>query len=366
MQQNAYLTFSLNGYLYGINSSYVEEVLPLPELILLPEMDGSIVGIFDLRGEILPVLDLSNELGYPKTDYRLSDSLIIARYSELRLGIIIHGFSNIRTISSQEIVKSDTAPMESDPDASPTHLANIIAGMIIDEDKIWILHDLENWISTSQVIGILDAFTQQKKGTKNGNLLLEKSSLEEENKIIFCPTATEAERAIFRNRAESLKTLLQTQEQTELQPIVVFSLGDCFWGIDSDHVREFVDVKKIIPIPCCPIHIIGNTNLRGEVLTIVDIRKSLDIPVLEISVPCKVIVVEIKDAVVGIRVDRIVDATFLLNVQEMILATNVLSDLRNAYLRGTVPYQGNSQQPINVLDLSKLLLKSGLVVDERV
>jgi chemotaxis signal transduction protein len=98
----------------------------------------------------------------------------------------------------------------------------------------------------------------------------------------------------------------------------------------------------------------------------VDIRKSLDIPVLEISVPCKVIVVEIKDAVVGIRVDRIVDATFLLNVQEMILATNVLSDLRNAYLRGTVPYQGNSQQPINVLDLSKLLLKSGLVVDERV
>lgn len=367
MQQNSsYLTFSLNSRLYGINSDYLEEVLPLPELILLPEVDCGIVGIFDLRGETLPVLDLNNKLGYPTTDYRLSDGLIVVRCSQLQIGIIINGFSDIRTISSQEIVKSSNTQVNGDSESLITDQSEIIAGMAIGEDEIWILNDLEYWILAPRIATILDSLIQQKEDAKNSDLSLNGSILAREKQIIFCPTATNEERAIFRNRTESLKASSQAQELTELQPIVVFALGDRLWGVDSGNVREFVDIKKITPVPCCPIHIIGNTNLRGEILTVVDMRKSLNIPILEISAPCKVIVVEFEDLVVGIMVDNIRDAMFLMNSQDMVSATTALPEVEGDYLQGAIPYEENDQQLIGILNLPKLLLKGGLVIDELV
>jgi purine-binding chemotaxis protein CheW len=368
MQQNYYFIFKLNSDIYGIDSSYVEEVLSLPELILLPELDCDIVGIFDLRGKMLPVLDLSKSLGYPKTDYHLSDSVIVIRSPQFRIGIIINGFSDMRSISLSEIVKSATHEVESFPEPLPDSSAEIIAGMVISENKIWILNDLENWIKTAQILAALDSFNQQNYHSNNGSQTLDGSTLGEEKTITFCPTATDEERAVFRNRAKSLKVSFQVQEQRELQAIVVFALGEYLWGIDSGSVREFVDIKTIIPVPCCPIHIIGNTNLRGEVLTLVDIRKLLNLPILEISTPCKVMIVQFGDegAVVGIMVDRIHDAMFLLNLQDVVSAATTLPKIERAYLRGVVPYGDNNQQFVGILDLPKLLLKGGLVVDELV
>jgi purine-binding chemotaxis protein CheW len=367
MQQNSsYLIFSLNNKLYGIKSNYFEEVLPLPELILLPEVDCGIVGSFDLRGETLPVLDLNNKLGYPQLGYRLSDSLIVVRCSQLRIGIIIHGFPDIRTISLQEIVKSSNNQLNDDLKPLIVDQSEIIIGAALGEDKVWILNDLENWIMASQIRTILDGLICQKEEIRNSNLLLNQSILGEEKQNIFCLTATNEEKAIFRNRAESLKASSQPQEPIESQPLVVFTLGTRLWGIDSGNVREFIDIKKLTPVPCCPIHIIGNTNLRGEILTLVDIRKPLNLPITEIPIPCKAIVVELEDMVVGIMVDSIRDAMFLMNSQDIVSATTALPDVEKNYLQGAIAYEENNQQLIGILDLSKLLVKGGLVIDELV
>ncbi|MBE9140887.1 purine-binding chemotaxis protein CheW [Nodosilinea sp. LEGE 07088] len=366
MQQNSsYLTFSLGNYLYGINSDYFEEVIPLPELILLPEVDDGIVGIFDLRGEILPVLDLNYKLGYPKTDYRLSDSLIIIKCFQIKIGIIINGFSDIREISSHEIVNSDPTQMNSDLEDLTTDRSAIIAGVVTREDEVWVLSGLENWLSEAQITAFLGSLTQQEEG-ENIDLPLDELIKTEENEIIFCPTSTDEERAIFRSRAESLKASAQIQELTDLQSFVVFYLGDHLWGIDSGIVREFVDIKKIIPVPCCPKHIIGNANLRGEILTIVDLRVFLNIPVLEILSSCKVIVVEFEEMVMGVRVDSIRDATFLINPKSILSTATALPNLENDYLQGAVPYEEDDQQLVGILNLPSLLFKGGFVVDELV
>jgi purine-binding chemotaxis protein CheW len=367
MQQNSsYLIFSLNNQLYGIKSNYFEEVLPLPELILLPEVDCGIVGSFNLRGETLPVLDLNHKLGYRQPDYCLSDSVIVVRCSQLRIGIIINGFSDVRTIGSQEIVKSSNTQLNGDLGPLIADQLEIIVGMALGEDKIWILNDLENWIVVSQITTILDALIRPKGNIENSNFSLNRSILRKEKQRIFCPTATNEERAIFRNRAESLKASSQPQEPIESQPLVVFTLGNRLWGMDSGNVREFVDIKKLTPVPCCPIHIIGNTTLRGEILTLVDIRKSLSIPITEIAIPCKAIVVKLEDMVVGIMVDSIRDAMFLMNSQDMVSATITLPDVEKNYLQGAIAYEENNQQLIGILDLPKLLLKGGLVIDELV
>jgi len=249
-QSSSYLTFSLNSRLYGLNSDYFEEVISLPELLLLPEISCGVVGTFDLRGETVPVLDLNSKLGYPTTDYRLSDSLLIVKCSQFKLGIIINGFSSIRTINLHEIVEASNMQDDGALGSLTTNQSEVIAGTTIGEDKIWILNNLEDWFAVPQIASIDSLVSQE--NVQNNNLPLNASGLASEKKNIFCPAATNEERAIFRSRAESLKASLKTQELIELQPIVVFALGGRLWGVDSLQVREFVDIKKITPVPCCP------------------------------------------------------------------------------------------------------------------
>ncbi|MGF1567247.1 MAG: chemotaxis protein CheW [Nodosilinea sp.] len=360
------LTFILNSRLHGLNSDYFEEVVPLPELTLLPEEKDGIVGVFDLRGELLPVLDLSHKLGYPMADYRLSDSLIVVKCFQFRIGIIINRFSDIRAISSHEIVSSINTQVDHDLESLTADQSEIIVGVVVREDEVLILSDLENWISVPQITAALDFVIRQKENSQNSDLVSDELSSMEEKQIVFCPAATDEEKTIFRNRAESLKVSLQIQELTDLQPVVVFYLGDHLWGINSGDVREFVDIKKIIPVPCCPTHIIGNANLRGEILTIIDLRAFLNVPVLETSSPCKVIVVEVKETVVGVMVDSIRDAAFLLDLKGMVSATSALPEVESDYLQGAIPYGSDDQQLIALLNLPNLLCKSGLVVDELV
>jgi purine-binding chemotaxis protein CheW len=72
-------------------------------------------------------------------------------------------------------------------------------------------------------------------------------------------------------------------------------------------VREFTDLQRIIPVPCCPDYIVGDLNLRGDILTVVDIRQALQMPVVEAAPTAKVMVVPLGDSLVGVLVDQVFD-----------------------------------------------------------
>jgi len=74
MESYPYLTFTLDQSLYGINTFLVEEIFFLPELTSIPESPFDIVGVVNLRGEILPIMDLNLRFGYACNDYHLTDS----------------------------------------------------------------------------------------------------------------------------------------------------------------------------------------------------------------------------------------------------------------------------------------------------
>ncbi|NJP10914.1 MAG: chemotaxis protein CheW [Leptolyngbyaceae cyanobacterium RU_5_1] len=358
MQQKDYLIFGLNDQLYGIEQAEVEEIFLLPELMLFSEVLHGIVGILDFRGEPLPVMDLNLSLGYPETGYRLTDCIAVVRCLQQRVGMIVHKIHDVRTVDLQAIASSY------DPDFLSSDLETMVAGRVNIPEETLILHAPESWIEIQLIRSVLESlihpgsasFTSSGAEPTRALGLLDKTNT-------FCPTATEEVSAIFRQRANTLKGSDQPQKATDFKSVVVFTLGNRLWGIDSNYVREFIEITELTPIPSCPAHIIGNLNLRGEILTLVDIRKSLDLPMSGLSNSDKAIVVEAEEVVVGVIAERVHDAMFMLNSQDILPAKNAASLSETSYLQGSAAYD---RAMMGILDLPKILLHSEFIVDETV
>jgi chemotaxis signal transduction protein len=83
------LTFALYPERYGLPVDRVDEVVPLPELTPLPDSDPCVAGLFNLRGEIVTVIDLRARLGLPVRPRNLKNAVIIGVRQKRRYGLAV-------------------------------------------------------------------------------------------------------------------------------------------------------------------------------------------------------------------------------------------------------------------------------------
>lgn len=93
---------------------------------------------------------------------------------------------------------------------------------------------------------------------------------------------------------------------------VSFYLGDQCYGIDILQVQEVLSKADIEPVPRAPGDVLGVINLRGSIVTVVDLRTRLGLPPMT-DAPGVVIITDIAGQTVGLRVDRIAE---VLNIPE--------------------------------------------------
>jgi purine-binding chemotaxis protein CheW len=364
MKENLYLTFSLNNYLYGINTVYIEEIFTLPELTTIPEVPHGIIGFVNVRGEILPVIDLNMKLGYLSPDYRLTDSIVVLRWKELQLGMIVNQIHEIREISLEEI----TTELNHEGELVVVEQSNIITGVAKFPNDIVILSNPTNWLNYGEIQQlsscqnylkqeIFDNYNVDELQANDPELLLLQKS-------IFCPNATLDERKILKQRTNNLKLSTKTQDLKNFKTLAVITLNDHLFGIDLEMVREFVDIRQVTPIPCCPAHIIGNMNVRGEILTLVDLRGLLlNLPPQGVVVGSKAMVIEVEGIVAGVIVEEIYDVMFSLNLQKVTAISTAMHSINEQYCQGAAPYH---EKIMSILDMPKIFLQGGLIVDEAI
>lgn len=100
--------------------------------------------------------------------------------------------------------------------------------------------------------------------------------------------------------------LSSTEEDTsELQRFLEFSLGAEDYAIPLLSVREVISVPETTPIPKAPSHFLGIMNLRGQVISVVDMRTKLKIKGRENNAEESVIIVDLDGMNLGIVVDSI-------------------------------------------------------------
>ena len=90
--------------IYGVNVAKVKEIIKMPNLTELPGTPDYIEGIFDLRGVVIPVINLARWMGIdPPSERILKPRVIISEFSNIYIGFIVHEAKRIRRINWKDI-----------------------------------------------------------------------------------------------------------------------------------------------------------------------------------------------------------------------------------------------------------------------
>lgn len=339
---NQFLTFTLHYELCAVDATAVREMHYLPELTHIEESPRFIAGVYNLRGRIVPVIDLHILFGCSLEKYSLRDRVIVLESKGLMTGIIVNDVHDVIAILPEDI-----EPVRM-PHYKP-HAPHFISG----EAKVG-----------EDIAMILDHHKILDFGTENLDLIETEEHEDEEHfkakweSKIQNPNSEVL--AVFHERAINLMQPIVSEDRIGLMPVAVIGLDKEYFGVELETVREFADMHDVVPIPCCPAHIIGNMNLRGDILTLVDISGVLNLPVGNISASGKVIVTRIGELFAGLPVDEVFDVRYV-NPSEISEAPSAIQAESEGYIKGTSPYGGRM---MTILNLQKILTREGLVVNE--
>lgn len=103
-QKDKYLTFTLGEELYGIDIRAVIEIIGIMPITKVPEVPAYVQGIINLRGKIIPVVDMRLRFGQEYRPYSDRTCVIIISVNDVLIGLIIDGVSEVLTIPENSIV----------------------------------------------------------------------------------------------------------------------------------------------------------------------------------------------------------------------------------------------------------------------
>lgn len=95
--------FKLGREDYGISILQVQEIKRILDITRVPNSPDFIKGVINLRGSVLPVIDLKKRLQLPPADYTEDTRIIIVKVEEIVVGLIVDAVSEVTTLSSENI-----------------------------------------------------------------------------------------------------------------------------------------------------------------------------------------------------------------------------------------------------------------------
>ena len=98
-----YLTFMLADEYYGIEILKVIEIVGMMEITTVPRMPTFVKGVANLRGKVIPVVDLRLKFGMPEGEPTATSCIIVVLVGEAEMGIIVDNVLEVQEISADEI-----------------------------------------------------------------------------------------------------------------------------------------------------------------------------------------------------------------------------------------------------------------------
>lgn len=141
---------------------------------------------------------------------------------------------------------------------------------------------------------------------------------------------------------------MQKQANGELQ-IVNFTVDDVNYGVPVDQVREVRDMQAVTRVPGAPEYVEGVTNLRGQIITVIDLRKRLGLADGNNSSE-KIMIIDLEKSAVGVVVDTVTEVTTIkeTDIQRNLEVTAQLGD----FILGV----GKQSDRLSlILDISKIV-----------
>lgn len=103
-QHGKYLTFPLGNEVFGVEIKYVTEIIGIQAITYVPEVPSYVKGIINLRGKIIPVIDIRLKFRKPAVQYDDRTCIIVIDIKDTSIGFIVDCVSEVIDISDDNIV----------------------------------------------------------------------------------------------------------------------------------------------------------------------------------------------------------------------------------------------------------------------
>lgn len=146
-QIRQYLTFKLDGESFALETSRVKEVLEYTTITKIPRMPDFLCGVINLRGNVVPVMDMRLKLGMPLAERTVDTCIVIVEVEldreMITIGCLVDSVQEVLEMSDQEIELPPKMGMKLDTD--------FIHGMGKQEDRFIIILNIDRILSSEEV-----------------------------------------------------------------------------------------------------------------------------------------------------------------------------------------------------------------------
>ncbi len=170
---------------------------------------------------------------------------------------------------------------------------------------------------------------------------------------------TDAQKILL-ERARHLARKANTEEiDIATIEVVEFRLAQERYAVETRHVVEVHPLKELTLVPCTPPFVVGIVNVRGHIVTVLDLKSFLNLPTQGLTDLHSVILVRLDDFEVGLLAD-VIAGVRLIPIDKLQPSLPTLSAATNDCLRGVTP------DAVTILDLERMLADPRLIVHEEV
>jgi len=299
---------------YAYKIEYISEIIPAIEIFTIESLQNNILGLINLRGESIPVFDISSFLGKTASQVDEHKKFLILIINGMKFAIIIDSVGDIIQLQEDAITL-----------LAYNQAINFLSTTVLNNETIIVI-DVENfWEYTKNLPSFDD--------NKSLPALLE-------------PSEKIKKRTALINAASSYNLVDDTFLN---EKYLVFQLGQEVYAFNITYVKEIkkMPFSMISQIPCVPDFIVGIMNFRGDYISVLDIKTFLNIEKKELSEKLDIVILKIHELKIAILVDSIVDITNL-----PISNLNAENNSPDTYIIGELLYKDDKM--INMLNVEKL------------
>ncbi|MDK2968127.1 chemotaxis protein CheW [Lacrimispora sp.] len=134
-----YLTFRTDNLIFGVSTNYIIEIITNHVITAMPMMPNYVKGIINLRGQIVPIIDIRLRLGKPAIEYTSTTCVIVLNVDSVYIGIIVDAVEQVLDIDYSRISSVPASNRE-----------ELVSGMIsMPDNKVVLLLDCVTLVNNS-------------------------------------------------------------------------------------------------------------------------------------------------------------------------------------------------------------------------
>ncbi len=265
-----FVTFVVGEEVFAVDMAPVQEIIRMPEVVRVPLAPGTLEGLSNLRGKLLPIISLRRIFGFDDEPHGDATRALVVDFGE-PLGFIVDRVASVVGVAPAQI--EDASAMQGTVD---TELLSGIIKEVGGHAMVMVLN-FEKLIRNefSEIAALSRGASASRQA---GNIAAETAGKNEED---------------------------SEQETDELQ-LVSFEVADQEYAVAIREVQEIVQIPdNIIRVPRSESHVLGLITLRSRLLPLVSLRSLFGLPARAVDEKSRFVVLTLGSATVGLVVDGV-------------------------------------------------------------